>query len=213
MEEEIKRILRMKGDDVDSSFMRKGGYSVRFYSIGRALSSLSAEQCPIADYSSRHPKYWELDSDQASTYLYWRECVRRGEFFNVPFSYIHLYALELISLIGVSNPKEGSDRLIELWNNAPDPRFYSWIHDYFIVYDVLSSYRKLSSSFPKNAFNESLICSKLIDGDYSFDQTFLSDNSSYHFADSQFSSTKLGWMVAKCIPVLLESADRYLSDL
>ena len=100
------------------------------------------EKCDFAPYYSYMPQYSQLTSAQKNYYFYWRDMVRRGKFIRSDYSYVYLYAYEILNLPDKISPEEGIDLLCRLWREyrAALPRidsyFTVWVQDYCMVYGL-----------------------------------------------------------------------------
>lgn len=95
------------------------------------------ENIPFFSYI---PHYGHMDCAQLDWYLYWRSLTLEGEFVNTSYSYILLYAYELIALSDIVEPLRIRDLLCALWaafrKEYPqlDRFMCDWICDFSIIH-------------------------------------------------------------------------------
>ena len=79
---------------------RGDGYSFygRFRRDAERYLDAVGKPCPYVKYFSYIPQYVQLSREQLCYYLYWRDCVRRGEYPKTDESYFYLYVYEIINL-------------------------------------------------------------------------------------------------------------------
>ncbi len=106
------------------------------------LLSASAPPCPHKQFFSYVPQYVQLDREQLSWYLYFRDCVRHGSFPDTDHSYITLLIYEIINLGELIDVKEGQKMLCELHKNYRhsfsrlDRYLGEWICDYSLIHHL-----------------------------------------------------------------------------
>jgi len=99
-----------------------------------------------AKFNMYYPFYQNMGYDYLRTYFTWRTKVRQGEIQSISLSYIFLYVYELLSGIGTSDPKDGLDKLLEIWKTFskeyPTIEKYlpKWLKDYHIFYELPHSF-------------------------------------------------------------------------
>ncbi len=97
------------------------------------------ENVPFFSYI---PHYGHMDRAQLDWYLYWRSLTFEGKFVNTSYSYILLYAYELIALSDTVDPLRIRDLLCALWGafrkDYPqlDRFMCDWICDLSIIYRI-----------------------------------------------------------------------------
>ena len=100
------------------------------------------EKCDFAPYYSYMPQYSQLTSAQKNYYFYWRDMLRRGKYVKSDYSYIYLYAYEILNLPDKISPKQGLGILCRIWREYREalPRidsyFSVWVQDYCMVYGL-----------------------------------------------------------------------------
>lgn len=100
------------------------------------------QKCDFVPFYSYTPQYSQLTTDQKNYYFYWREEVRRGNYIRSDYSYVILYAYEILNLPDLIPPKDGLKALALLWKSyrAELPRldssFAVWVQDYCLVHKL-----------------------------------------------------------------------------
>ncbi len=106
------------------------------------LLEKEGEACPFTPYFSYIPQYAHLTPEQLAYYLYWRSCVRRGEFLKTEESYFFLYVYEIINLPEFIEPKEGVLQLCDVWAayrkdlSRIDKFMTEWLMDYCLIHNL-----------------------------------------------------------------------------
>ena len=104
------------------------------------LLEMSAPPCPHKQFFSYVPQYVQLDREQLSWYLYFRDCVRHGNYPDTDYSYIVLLIYEIINLGELADVKEGQQILCELHKHYRqsysrlDRYLGEWICDYSLIH-------------------------------------------------------------------------------
>ena len=117
-----------------------------FYRQARFMADFTDEYPGHAQFSMYYPYYQHMGYEQLRTYFTWRAKARRGEITPTSLSYVFLYIYELLSHIGVSNPSDGLDKLMTVWNTvrehepALDQYLPRWLKDYHIFYELPHSF-------------------------------------------------------------------------
>lgn len=82
------------------------------------------------------PKYSDMNAEQRKWYFHMRNQLHKGVFPDTDLSYLFVYIYELINQIGIETPKQGLDKLMEIWrhygNRYPQLTHYlgDWVFDY-----------------------------------------------------------------------------------
>lgn len=84
------------------------------------LYPIRGEECPRASFFSYVPQYSQMSRAQLEWYLWWRDCFRRGINLEIDYSYLLLYAYELINLSRKLDPTLVQKELCKLWENYRD---------------------------------------------------------------------------------------------
>lgn len=79
------------------------------------LYPIRGQECPRVPFFSYVPQYSQMTRGQLEWYLWWRENLRQGRALPTDYSYLLLYAYELINLSDRISPTETRDALYLLW--------------------------------------------------------------------------------------------------
>lgn len=140
---EMKQIARQ-------GYWRNKSKAEIFFEQAEFMSLFSDDYASIAPFKQRYPQYQKMTYEQLRTYFTWRNAARKGLIDTISVSYAYVYAYELINHIGVENPQEGLDKLVELWRVfcKQDPsinkHLLSWIKDYHVFYPVQESFQSFA---------------------------------------------------------------------
>lgn len=99
-------------------------------------------RCEFVPFYSYKPQYAQMTSEQKKYYFYWRDELRRKRYLQTDYSYIYLYAYEILNLPEKIGKEEGLRLLLEVWlaYRADLPRldinFAAWVQDYCLVYEL-----------------------------------------------------------------------------
>ncbi len=92
-------------------------YYEAFYRDAVKLYAIHGEACERAPYFSYVPQYSQLNRLQLEWYLWWREQFRNGEAPDTDYSYLLLYAYELLNLSTNVDPVQTRELLLRLWKS------------------------------------------------------------------------------------------------
>lgn len=168
-----------------------------------------------ASFSCYFPRYQKMGYEQLRTYFSWRTNARRGHIRDTDASYAFLYAYELLNNIGVSDPREGLEKLVELWDTlrTGDPvldRYVpAWIKDYFVYYLPDMSFRSFALERDMQAFYPTVFCIGA-NADESFD--LFSGIAAYDIRRSIFYTDETGDLIRRCFAFVLERLRRVFSE-
>ncbi len=90
-------------------------YYEEFAQTAEHLHSLRGRPSPAVPFFSYVPQYSQLRREQMAFYLWWRDCLRRGEPIPADYSYVLLYIYELINLSESIPPEEVQAGLLSVW--------------------------------------------------------------------------------------------------
>ncbi len=99
-------------------------------------------KCEFTPFYSYKPQYSQMTAEQKRYYFYWRDELRRKRFLKTDYSYVYLYAYEILNLPEKIGKEEGLTLLVEVWRAYRDelPRldinFSAWVQDYCLVYEL-----------------------------------------------------------------------------
>ena len=117
-------------------------YYEDFVRTAEKLQAVRGVPCQSVKFFSYVPQYSQMTRAQFGWYLWFRECVRRGEYPETDYSYILLYAYEIINLSEQLNPLDGQGLLLGLWLHYReayrqlDSYFPDWICDYSLIHHL-----------------------------------------------------------------------------
>lgn len=116
----------------------------RFRRDAERYLPMKGRECPYVPFFSYIPQYSQLKTDQLAYYLYFRDCVNRGEYPRADESYFYLYVYEIINLPDKIPPVEGVLRLARVWGAyrgafpRVDKYMAEWLCDYCLVHGLPS---------------------------------------------------------------------------
>ncbi len=110
------------------------------------------ERCDYTPFYSYLPQYSQLTLPQKNYYFFWRSELRYKRYLKADYSYITLYAFEILNLADKIPPNEGIKLLCDVWEHyrsqcpRMDTDFSVWVQDYCLVHG-LSAPCELISGF------------------------------------------------------------------
>lgn len=112
-----------------------------FLKQGRMLAGYEDDFEFPAAAKSYLPTYQTLSDEELRGYFTWRTRLRRGEYQKTSHTFMLLYLSELINQIGVPNPWEGYQKLLQLlkayhYDEWITSRVRCWTADYIIYYGL-----------------------------------------------------------------------------
>ncbi len=99
-----------------------------------------ASRCDFVQFYSYMPQYSQLSTAQKNYYFYWRDELRQGRLIKSDYSYLCLFAYEILNLPDLIPPKEGIELLCKVWRGYRrelprlDESFAVWVQDYCLVH-------------------------------------------------------------------------------
>ena len=115
-------------------------YYNRFLQDAHKYYHVKCESAEFVPFFSYLPQYNQMNIDQLRYYLYWRMQVSRGNYIKTDYSYIFLYAYELINLEDVSLPERRLSALCSLLSGyrhqfkSLDRYLGEWICDFCLIH-------------------------------------------------------------------------------
>ena len=141
----------------------------RFCKIADALFDRHGSPCDAVPFFSYMPQYDQMSRAQLDWYLYWRDCVRSGEYPDTDYSYIFLYLFEIINLSERIPPVEGQRMMCDIWRQYRKAypllnRYLAdWICDYSLIHQLPPPTESLEGLLPvmaeSSSFKEFYACS------------------------------------------------------
>ena len=90
-------------------------YYEGFVRDAQKLYRVVGGECPRVPFFSYVPQYSQMTRPQLEWYLWWRTCVRQEKCVDTDYSYVLLYAFELINLSDKIDPLTVRDELCKIW--------------------------------------------------------------------------------------------------
>lgn len=93
-------------------------------------------------FYSYKPQYSQMSVEQKKYYFYWRDQVRRKNYLKTDYSYIYLYAYEILNLPDKIGKEEGLTLLCDIFKayykefTRLPVNFSIWIQDYCLVHEL-----------------------------------------------------------------------------
>ncbi len=121
--------------------------AIIFYKQGLFMKDVTDDYSGQAPFSQYFPNYQMMGYEQLRTYFTWRTQFRQGHVADISLSYAFLYLYELLANIGVSDPKEGLQQIMNFWtafrsyNKSIDKYVLRWLKDYHIYYELPHSFK------------------------------------------------------------------------
>lgn len=106
-------------------------------------------KCDFAPFYSYKPQYSQMTPEQKKYYFFWRDEVRRKRYIKTDYSYIYLYAYEILNLPEKIGAEEGLNLLCDVWTayrkELPriDQSFALWVQDYCLVYGLECPFERI----------------------------------------------------------------------
>jgi len=125
-------------------FRPKSGYNYydAFLRDAERLYSVKGRECTYVSFFSYVPQYAQMDRSQLSWYLWWRESFRSGTILSTDYSYLLLYAYEMINLAEKIGPDVAQRELCKLWSayrtlfHQLDANLPEWICDLSLIHHL-----------------------------------------------------------------------------
>ena len=111
--EQIQKMIKAYRYDLAGSVRREQN----FYLQGKLTATYEDNYQKRQSFLRYYPTYHDLTVGQARTYFTWRAKIRNSIYEKVSNSYAYIYLYELLNGIGVENPQEGLDKLIDFDKN------------------------------------------------------------------------------------------------
>ncbi len=106
-------------------------------------------KCDFAPFYSYKPQYSQMTPEQKKYYFFWRDEVRHKRYIKTDYSYVYLYAYEILNLPEKIGKEQGLQLLVDVWRayrgELPriDLSFAEWVQDYCLVYELPCPYQEL----------------------------------------------------------------------
>lgn len=137
--DKIRQMLKI----YDYSILPSQGKQKNFYLQGSLMADYEDNYDHFFAFKRFFPTYHDMSVGQLRTYFTWRTKLRHGDYQRTSTSYAYVYIYELLNNIGVKNPEDGYEKLVEFNKNYVakfDPKMQSyldyWLEDYVLYYDL-----------------------------------------------------------------------------
>lgn len=128
----------------------KYSFYERFRADAIKYYPLTGSECSFAAFFSYMPQYMQLNREQRSYYLWWRDNVRNRIWLQTDYSYLFLYIYEIINLPDFISPVKGLELLCDIWlayrMQFPklDRYLTEWVCDFCLVNIMEPPYMRLA---------------------------------------------------------------------
>ena len=142
------------------NWQNKYGATDRFTEDAVRLFKVYGEVCPRVPFFAYSPQYSQMNKVQLNWYLWWRDNFRRGEILDTDYSYVLLYAYELINLSDRLDKNYCLDKLCRLWIAYGEKYEFinrylcEWVCDFCLIHQMTPPIDKIKVMYPyilKNA--------------------------------------------------------------
>ncbi len=96
----------------------------RFYEDAQRFCCMPGHPCEKVEFYSHSPQYTQLNKKQLNYYLYFRDCVRKGQYIETDYSYLILYIFELINLGPLLNINMSLNTIYDIWENYGEKHLF-----------------------------------------------------------------------------------------
>ncbi len=99
-------------------------------------------KCDFTPFYSYKPQYSQMNTAQKKYYFYWRDEIRKKKYLKTDYSYVYLYAYEILNLPDKIEKTQGLSLLCDVWeayrHDLPklDFVFSAWVQDYCLIYGL-----------------------------------------------------------------------------
>ncbi len=136
-------------------------YYESFRAHARALYSKEGKRADPIGFFSYMPQYVQMNEAQLAYYLFWRSEFRKGNYLAADYSYLLLFAYELINVSDVVPPLDVQDAMLRLWLNyrAAHPRLDALLREWLCDHALL--YRLPAPRLPAKEFRDMISGARL----------------------------------------------------
>ena len=177
-----------------------------FYKQAKLMEDFTDDFEGGAKFFMYFPYYQHMGYEQLRTYFTWRAKARQGEILPVSVSYAFLYVYELLTGVGVRNPTEGLDKLVEVWNGfmkydaALSNYLPQWLKDYHIYYYLQHSFSDFVKEHNLHGYYPEMF---LFDDDIENSLELWNCISDYDVTDSTFYKAGNEQLMGECFKAVL----------
>ncbi len=185
--------------------------SVQFYKQAKFMEKFEDDYEGNAPFSMYFPSYQMMGYEQLRTYFTWRSRVRKGVVGETSLSYVFLYIYELINNVGVSDCRDGLEKLAFLWNEYRgyngklDSYMSGWVKDYYVTNDFSVPFEELlqTTGNLKELYRPA-VAQSLFD--------FYCPYSDYKIKKSIFYTDETAKTIAACFDFVIRALNAFLSE-
>jgi len=183
-----------------------------FYRQARFMEDFTDNYEGNAKFNMYFPYYQNMGYDYLRTYFSWRTRVRNGEIQQTSLSYIFLYIYELLSGIGTSNPADGLEKLLTVWdalskeNTVLEKYLPKWLKDYHIYYELPHSF---SDFIEKNNMQKHYSLTLLFDENVENKLELWNSISGYDALNSRFYKGGNEQLLSDCFSAVLSAVQEF----
>ena len=133
------RTARSLENGMDARFQSREAIFIKQAKILEQYEDDRTQELPVTRY---FPTYQSLTDPELRWYFSWRARVRRGDVQKTSLSYAFIYIYELINQIGVTDPMDGYEKLLQFrtaygqLDEGVLPYLNRWIGDYPVYYEL-----------------------------------------------------------------------------
>lgn len=183
------------------------------------LYPIHGEPCERATFFSYVPQYSQLSRTQLEWYLWWRECLRKGEYLPTDYSYVLLYIYELINLSEKLEATAVQASLLSVWEHYRDvyhqldSSLSEWICDFSLLHHLSLpqdiSPRLLAAAMTHCTLKEFYFLS---DASRGYVKALLAFCNNYDYHKSKFYTEENAALFDQWIPEVLDRVVQSLSE-
>ena len=182
-----------------------------FYRQAKFMEDFSDDYDGDAKFNMYFPYYQNMGYDYLRTYFTWRTKVRNGDMQPTSLSYIYLYIYELLSGIGTTDPIDGLEKLITLWNTpyikvGVEKYLPKWLKDYFVFYDVTESFSEFVENHKMQKYYS---LSLLFDENIENKLELWNNISGYNITNSRFYKDGNEQVLSDCFTAVLKAIQEF----
>ncbi|EEJ72658.1 TerB N-terminal domain-containing protein [Lactobacillus ultunensis] len=137
--DKIRKMLEM----YDYSILPTKGRGKNFYVQGRFMADYEDNYPKFFTFKYFYPTYHDMNVGQLRSYFTWRTKLRKGDYRRTSTSYAYVYIYELLNNLGVKDPQEGYDKLLEFKHKYVEKFDLSiasylddWLKEYVLFYNL-----------------------------------------------------------------------------
>jgi hypothetical protein len=165
------------------------------------------------------PSYEYMSEGQLNWYFYLRDCLRKGEYIDTDLSYLFVYIYEIINQIGVSNPDDGFEKMVQIWKNYRaahdklDRYLIDWTSDYinFYKYDATKAFERLEKEGLFLLMPTDMLMAHYIKNNISMPLELIVRFSDYKLYESEFIKSADGNLFTDYLPELFDKIRRNMN--